>query len=630
MHIVEERKVESRNQKALFLVTGAVFICLLALLLISLMLNSRMTTATYDRLLQESQAMSSSLKGYFNRQQDTLSALGALVAGNEIPEGSALVSAFEVAEDLGGFADIHFADKSGELRYVDSGVDVSKETFFQTAIGGTRAVAYLPSMADDRTPGLIICVPAQAGDEIVGVLYGSLTHEALQTQIGASAFGEKGVNILLSADGRVICSNGDTFLPGDLFADTVQASNSAGGRALAQQLGSSLGQRESGTLSFLLGKEPFHMAYAQLAPSSFMVISGVPDSAAARLENINTQRMLLLVAGILVVFAGMLIYVFHSNRRHVLQLQNEKELLKRSEERYRFLENLTNDIIFEVDMRTRRISFNQNYHRHLSFLPNVRTIDDLFQHNKRVYPEDRQAIDNMVESMRLGEEKAEAQFRIYATDSVLVWLHVQCYAMRDDEGNAIRLLGKIMNIDKQKRELQRLQGRAAQDSLTKVLNRETTQNKIDEFLTAQRKEGLVNRHAMMVIDLDGFKRINDTYGHLTGDHLLMALAEEMRKVFRSSDIVGRMGGDEFVAFLKDIGDDAHAYQKGEELCTTVRALSGQFHNGLQVTCSIGVCPCSGTDSTNFDELYQKADSALYLAKSRGKNQCIAYNGACSA
>ncbi|HWR23830.1 MAG TPA: diguanylate cyclase [Feifaniaceae bacterium] len=629
MH-TEERKKENRDQKALFLVSGAVLACLVALLLTSLAISNRLTAATYERLLQESQTLSGSFSGYLKRQEDTLCELGALIAANGAPEGSALASAFEVAEDLGGFADIRFADKSGTLRDADGGADVSGERFFQTALGGTRTVAYLPSMADGRTPGLILSVPVQTGDEVAGVLFASLTHEALRRQIGLSTFGEKGVNVLLSADGRVIGSTGDMFLPGDSFADAVQASNSAGGKALAQQLETGLITRGTGTYSFLLGQETFHAGVAQIAPSSFLVVSGVPESAAAKLESTDAQRMLLFAAGILVVFAGMLIYVLHTNRRHVLQLQNEKELLKRSEERYRFLENLTNDIIFEVDMRTRRVTFNRNYHKHLSFLPNLKTIDDLFQQNKRVCAEDREFINNMVESMRAGEERAEAQFRIYADDNVLVWLHVQCYAMRDDAGNAVRLLGKIMNIDKQKRELQRLQGRAAQDSLTKVYNRETTQNKIDEFLALQRKSGLVNRHALMVVDLDGFKRINDTYGHLTGDHLLMALAEEMRKVFRSSDIVGRMGGDEFVAFLKDIGDDAHAYQKGEELCATVRALSAQFHNGLQVTCSIGVCPCSGPDLTNFDELYQKADSALYLAKSRGKNQCIAYNGACSA
>ncbi len=612
------------------MVTGAVLICLAGLLLISLMISDQLTKATYERLSQESQAMAGSLRGYLKRQEDTLSKFGALVAADEVPQESALASAFEVAEDLGGFADIRFADKAGKLLYVDSGQDVSGETFFKTAIGGTRTVAYLPSMADARSTGFLICVPVETGGEVAGVIYGSLTYEALSRQIGTSAFGETGINVLLSADGRVICSTGDPFLPGDYFSDAVQAANSAGGKALAQQFGDALGENSSGTFSFLLNQETFHVGFTKLAPSSFTLVSGAPDSAAAKMENISAQRMLLLVAGLLVVFAGMLIYVFHSNQRHVLQLQNEKELLKRSEERYRFLENLTNDIIFEVDMRTRRVTFNQNYHRHLSFLPNIKTIDDLFQHNKRVYPEDRQVIDHMVENMRLGEEKADAQFRIYATDTMLVWLHVQCYAMRDEAGNAIRLLGKIMNIDKQKRELQRLQGRAAQDSLTKVLNRETTQNKIDEYLAAQHKEGLVNRHALMVVDLDGFKRINDTYGHLTGDHLLMGLAEEMRKVFRSSDIVGRMGGDEFVAFLKDIGDDAHAFQKGEELCATVRALSSQFHNGLQVTCSIGVCTCCGADPASFEELYQKADSALYLAKSKGKNQCTAYNGACSA
>lgn len=612
------------------MVTGAVLICLVGLLLISLMISNRLTKVTYQRLSQESQTVASSLEEYLKRQEDTLFRIGVLVAENEMPPGSVLNSAFAVAEELGGFAQIRFADKFGRLLHVDTGQDISGEAFFKAAIEGTRTLAYLPSMADERSPGFLICVPVVTGGEVAGVIYGSLTHEELCQQIGTSTYGETGINVLLSADGRVICSTGEPFLPGIYFADAVQASNSAGGKALAKQLTEALDKKASGSFTFLINQETFHIGFTKLAQSSFMLVSGAPDSAAAKMENISAQRMLLLVAAVLVVFAGMFIYVFHSNQRHVLQLQNEKELLRRSEERYRFLENLTNDIIFEVDMRTRRVTFNQNYHKHLSYLPNIKTIDDLFQLSKRIYPEDRQVIDHMIENVCLGEEKADAQFRIYATDTMLVWLHVQCYAMRDEEGNAVRLLGKIMNIDKQKRELQRLQGRAAQDSLTKVLNRETTQNRIDEYLAVQRKQGIASRHALLVVDLDGFKRINDTYGHLTGDHLLMGLAEGMRKVFRSSDIVGRMGGDEFVAFLKDIGEDVHAFQKGEELCATVRALSNQFHNGLQVTCSIGICTCCGADATSFEELYQKADSALYLAKSKGKNQCSAYNGACSA
>ena len=616
--------------KALFYLTSAVLACLVTLLGMSLLLNRRLAANTHARLHETVRGTAESAQRYFSQQADTLYELGALLQDSKTLDDGQALAAFDVAKALGGFSEIRFVDEAGKLQYEQDAADISGEAFFQAARLGEQVVGYLPSMADEHSSGLIVCVPVEVNGRFEGALYASLTHEMLRRQIAAGTFGAAGIALLLSPEGRVICSTDAAFSPGTSFLDAVQAANPAGGKALAALRSGSLLQQGSGTSTFQRGSETLYVSYLKLAPS-FVLLHGVTESAAAKLDDTGTVRTVLLAVALVAVFIGLLAYVFYSNSRHIRQLQNEKELLKRSEERYRFLENLTRDVIFEIDMVTRRIVFNQNGQKLFGLLSDIETLDDLDGHNKRIYPEDREALSNLWESVLGGEEKAETRLRVYTSGSTLVWLHVQCYVLRDEEGIAVRILGKVSNVDQQQRELQRLQGRAAQDSLTKVYNRETTQMKIAEYLMLQCKSGGPGLGAMLVVDLDGFKRINDTYGHLTGDHLLIAMAECMRNIFRSTDIVGRMGGDEFVIFLKDIGSATHAFQKGEELCTAVRALSEAFANGLQVSCSVGVCICAGAEATTFDELYQKADSALYLAKSKGKNQCLMYQAdACIA
>jgi diguanylate cyclase (GGDEF)-like protein len=127
-----------------------------------------------------------------------------------------------------------------------------------------------------------------------------------------------------------------------------------------------------------------------------------------------------------------------------------------------------------------------------------------------------------------------------------------------------------------------------------------------------------------MLDLDNFKLVNDQYGHMYGDALLTQLGSTLRKLFRSEDLIGRIGGDEFVVLLKNIPDGELLHTRCQLLVNEVRNLMKKLMPELNVTCSVG-CAIYPDHGFTYAELFQHADRALYSAKNLGKNQYIIYS-----
>lgn len=137
---------------------------------------------------------------------------------------------------------------------------------------------------------------------------------------------------------------------------------------------------------------------------------------------------------------------------------------------------------------------------------------------------------------------------------------------------------------------------------------------INEWLKQNGGDGL---HAFLMLDIDKFKEINDTYGHYNGDELLMQVGMRLKKHFRSDDIVGRIGGDEFVVFMKNVGSREHAVNRVEELLRMIREIRVE-ETDLSITSSMGLA-FSPEHGKTYLELYKAADAALYQQKARGRN-----------
>lgn len=181
---------------------------------------------------------------------------------------------------------------------------------------------------------------------------------------------------------------------------------------------------------------------------------------------------------------------------------------------------------------------------------------------------------------------------------------------------ALIIIIYIINRVSFAKESKELQSKAETDLLTDLLNKISTESKIKEYLNGDGKD---KTSMMCVLDIDNFKKINDTMGHAFGDEVLSTLGKKIRAEFRVTDIVGRTGGDEFIIFLKDLKDEAVIEREAGRVAGFFKNFTVGTYTRYSPTASIGaaIYPRDGYD---YESMYKAADTALYKAKKRGKNQ----------
>ena len=200
------------------------------------------------------------------------------------------------------------------------------------------------------------------------------------------------------------------------------------------------------------------------------------------------------------------------------------------------------------------------------------------------------------------------------------WYRVSRQFEYDDEGNLSRVYGVMIDIEEEKQAEEERRHAAEIDPATKIYYRNAAVKRIETYL-AQNSDR--NDYALMVMDIDNFKDINDTYGHLYGDTVIEMVASVLKDIRPNFSIPGRYGGDEFFIFLhaadvKEVKDTADQI--------LLKLLDFRLTNGGNVTCSIGIATGDMFDSVrDYKTLFEKADKALYAAKKNGKAQWQMYN-----
>ncbi len=196
------------------------------------------------------------------------------------------------------------------------------------------------------------------------------------------------------------------------------------------------------------------------------------------------------------------------------------------------------------------------------------------------------------------------------------WYRVCCNRSYDKNGEVCEISGTMSDIDRIEKKIRNLEKRADSDSMTGLYNRLATEMMINEALMERGGAG-----AMFMIDIDDFKKVNDTMGHHAGDLLIRAASACIASVFREDDIVGRVGGDEFVAFAPHLLGRDMVEKKARDIVETIRTVNIP---GVQTkTCSVGVAVLRG-GLHSFEQGFKMADKALYQAKKEGKDgYCVA-------
>lgn len=177
------------------------------------------------------------------------------------------------------------------------------------------------------------------------------------------------------------------------------------------------------------------------------------------------------------------------------------------------------------------------------------------------------------------------------------------------------LLGILLIHNRKTREIKIM---SETDALTGLYNRRATEEQIARQMETDGRNPACVR-PLISIDLDKFKQVNDTYGHLEGDALLIAVADTIKTSVRNSDIVGRIGGDEFIVYLGNVTDKKDAEAVADKLCTAIRSLSTRKPEWSEISASIGISFADRAE-IEMEELYIAADKAMYSSKGNGRNQ----------
>ena len=216
---------------------------------------------------------------------------------------------------------------------------------------------------------------------------------------------------------------------------------------------------------------------------------------------------------------------------------------------------------------------------------------------------------------RAGDRGIWGEYRCVNFDGEILWAALRATIHEDPETGDILLFGYVRDIDSRKKTELALLERAEKDGVTGLYNKATIQTMIQRILQERRGSG--GQCALLVIDLDNFKQVNDRYGHLQGDKLLQEIGHILHASFQQKGLVGRIGGDEFVLFLGEIPSEQWVLEQTDALCRMLNIAYEAAEDHVPVSASIGV-GLAPHSQAQYEELFRQADAGLYHAKQQGK------------
>lgn len=296
--------------------------------------------------------------------------------------------------------------------------------------------------------------------------------------------------------------------------------------------------------------------------------------------------------------------------------------LQASEERWKFALEGAGDGVWDWDVQTDEVVISNRYKEMYGF-----TDEDITSNStawkERIHPEDRAAVERDIQSCLRGETANYVnEHRVICKDGSIKWALARGMVVSwDSHGKPLRMIGTHADITARKHMENRMLYLAHYDLLTDLPNRTLIHDRLKQALAyAKREKALL---ALMFIDLDKFKPVNDTLGHEVGDLLLKEVAFRLKQSVRESDTVARIGGDEFVVLLPLIETSQDAFVVADKI---IRALEEPFpieKHTIHISCSIGIAvyPEHGADQKT---LQINADMAMYHAKENGRGNAQFY------
>jgi diguanylate cyclase (GGDEF)-like protein/PAS domain S-box-containing protein len=292
-----------------------------------------------------------------------------------------------------------------------------------------------------------------------------------------------------------------------------------------------------------------------------------------------------------------------------------EEALRDAEHRYRTLVEQIPAVTYidPVDDPDTSLYTSPHIEQMLGYTPQEWQTEKLWP--KRLHPDDRERILAADERFEAGGgEPFSEEYRLLAKDGSVVWVREEAVLVRDEAGEPLYWQGVFYDLTERKALEERLHYQALHDPLTDLPNRRLFMDRLGQALRRTMRQH--NQVAVLFMDLDGFKVVNDSLGHDVGDLLLTVVAQRLRRCLRPEDTLARFGGDEFVVLIEALDDPAQAVQVAERITEELRRPFLIEARDLYVIASIGIS-LGDARTHDTDDLLREADTAMYRAKDEG-------------
>lgn len=297
-----------------------------------------------------------------------------------------------------------------------------------------------------------------------------------------------------------------------------------------------------------------------------------------------------------------------------LKIAEAKAMLE--EQKYLIISDISEELPYEYDIASDTITFADKFNHIFEGESVIEHPSENMLKMGLVSYDTQSAIEELFYLAKAGTEYHSTEFKLNTKNGGFQWYFSTFSTIYDEEGNALRVVGLLRNIHAQKVEQQKLLIRAETDQMTGLYNKATTESKIQASL---RELNGNSYEVLMLVDIDDFKKINDTFGHLKGDDVIIDIARTLQEYKGDYGIAGRLGGDEFCVFLTNVLDTRLACEKAVLIAERLREI---YHDECQVTLSIGIAATN--QQIPYNVLLENADTALYQAKLNGKNRYYLY------
>lgn len=574
---------------------------------------------------QHREILTSKLEAEVNSVNVISAALASLCDGS----GSILYSADAVelisdCKEASAFHRIGVATPDGVCKTSDGQtLNIFDRQYFQRSMQGEVYITEPTPSKIDGVVGIVISAPVHHDGHICGVVWGSYSTSELSGLILDGYDDEFAtVNAITDRDGRIIMqgkSKLDLPASGSVFeALSTAEMHSVTVNDVREDF--SLGRSRS--FSYKYDGVQKLAYYIPLDVNGWMLYCMIPFDAAAKLYNSMIVTVYTIGAHIALLLGIVLAYIIINSKHVEHNLKAEKERLRISEERYRVIFNQYDNVIFEWDHSTGAFTtspkFAQIYGwdcQLAKFPQDALDMHSVHENDVGVFLSVFSMDPNGSGDVRTGE------MRILAADGGYIWSRILTTRILNSDGQTYRTVGTITDISAEREQTDKLKRMAGTDQMTGLLNAPTAQREISGML-GKARDGKLN--ALLIVDIDDFKVINEHFGRQFGDAVIIELADKIKKLFKATDVVGRMCGDEFVVLMTGALDVGMIKNNAARLCALCKSTYMDGREQIAITVSVGIAIVR-QDGSDYAQLVDRADAALSIAKSSGKNTFKLYS-----